>query len=182
MSIFHTLVQVRSMYGATPTTNECGEICNETAWIHRNDSEQWGVSTKNSGNHAVLPDGSNIAADIIQNGVTLEAYDCLQDAGDGGTANPQWIPIGVLNDPARPWKAPIDPGDEPPPDPPDDEDDILQAIDELSLEIIGLRQLVIAEFHQVNNKLDAIINALRQDSPANLSYGIKGTVKGKVIP
>jgi|OpeIllAssembly_1097287.scaffolds.fasta_scaffold00157_11 hypothetical protein len=185
MSIYDTLVQVRSKYGASPTTNECGEICNETAWIHRNDPEKWGVNTKNFGTHAILHDGSNVAADIIQNGVTLEAYDCLGSAGDGGSATPQWLAVGVITDSNRPWKSPVPPQDTNPPDPPDppnNDDEILEAIDEVSLAIAELKQFITVEFIKLNDDLEVLKSALRQDSPVSLSFGIKGTVKGKVIP
>lgn len=121
MTIQETLAQVRAKYGASPTTDECGAICNETAWRHRNDPEHWGVSGKTFGNHATLYDGTAIAADIIQNGVTKEAYDCLIAAGDGGPATPTWNPVGVITDPNRPWLPPIVPQGQPPdpPDPPD---------------------------------------------------------------
>jgi len=109
MTIQETLAQVRAKYGPTPTTDECGAICNETAFIHRNDPEKWGVNRKDGGNHAVRYDGMNIAADIIQNGVTGMAYDCLVAAGDGGPASPAWNAVGVITDPARPWVAPIVP-------------------------------------------------------------------------
>lgn len=121
MSIQDTLARVRNQYGASPTKDECGAICNDTAYIHRNDPEKWGVNRKDGGSHAVRYDGVNIAADIIQNGVTGEAFDCLVAAGDGGPATPAWNSVGVITDPARPWVAPIVPQTNPPdpPDPPD---------------------------------------------------------------
>jgi len=182
MTIQETLAQVRAKYGDSPTTDECGAICNETAWIHRYDPEKWGLSIKPSGAHAILSDGTPIAADIIQNGVTFEIYDCLQAAGDGGPANPQWMYIGVLNTPERPWKAPIDPGTEPPepPDPPPSTECKWNSdwkLDALMSEIETLKTGMV----ELGNMLDKVINALKQDSPVTLSYGIKGTVKGKVI-
>jgi hypothetical protein len=128
-TIQETVAWVRSKYtydsSKGPTEDQCAAICNEAAWIHRNDSEKWGVSTKNSGSNGTLSDGSKVAVDIIQNGVTLEIFDCLVSAGwdpnenKYGPANPSWQPKGVLNDPSRPWKAPINPGTQPPPvDPP----------------------------------------------------------------
>lgn len=117
-TIQETLNRVRAKYGPTPTTNECGAIVNETAWIHRNDPEKWGVSGKNFGNHATLYEGTKIAADIIQNGVTLEAYDVLIAAGDGGSATPTWNSVGVITDPNRPWTAPVVPPGDGDPDPP----------------------------------------------------------------
>lgn len=123
MSIQYTLTVVRAKYGPTPTTDECGAICNEVAWIHRHDPEQWGVSGKTTGNHATLYDGTKIAADILQEGLTLQAYDVLRAAGDGGPAEPVWQPLGPLDNPARPWLPPVapqgsDPGPGPDPDPP----------------------------------------------------------------
>jgi hypothetical protein len=118
MAIFDTLKRVRAKYGASPTTDECGAICMETAWLHRNDPEKWGVSGKSSGNRANVK-GVSIASDIIQNGVTKEGYDVLVAAGDGGPATPSWNLVGVITDPARPWLAPIDIGGTGPVDPVD---------------------------------------------------------------
>lgn len=128
MTIQETLAQVRGKYTYDqtkgPTEDQCAAICNETAWIHRNDPERWGVSTKTNGSFGTLSDGSQVAVDIIQNGVTREAFDCLYAAGFDpvtqkyGPAAPVWNSVGVITDPARPWKAPIDPGTTPP-DPPD---------------------------------------------------------------
>lgn len=144
-TIQETLARVRAKYGPTPTTNECGAIVNETAWIHRNDPEKWGVSGKSFGNHAVLYEGTQIAADIIQNGVTKEAYDVLIAAGDGGSATPTWNSVGVITDPARPWLAPIVPEGNPP-DPPPSTDCLCKVeiaalsvkIDELSAQVAAL--------------------------------------------
>jgi hypothetical protein len=117
-TIQETLAQVRAKYGPTPTRDECGAICNETAFWHRNDPERWGVNQKTGGAFATRYDGQRIAADIIQSGATLIAYDCLIAAGDGGPATPAWQEVGVISDPARPWVAPITPqGDQPPPPP-----------------------------------------------------------------
>lgn len=118
MTIQETLAAVRARYGPSPTKDECGAICNETAWLHRNDPERWGVSGKTGGSFATLYDGTRIAADIIQNGVTKMAYDVLVAAGDGGPANPAWNAVGIITDPARPWLPPIQPQDAPPVEPP----------------------------------------------------------------
>lgn len=144
-TIQETLARVRAKYGPSPTTDECGAIINETAYIHRNDPEQWGVNQKTAGNHAVRYDGQWIAADIIQNGVTKEAYDVLVAAGDGGSATPAWNYVGVITDPARPWVAPIPPQGNPP-DPPPATDCLCKTeiaalavkIDELSAQVAAL--------------------------------------------
>jgi hypothetical protein len=125
-TIQETVADVRKKYthdrDLGPTASQCAAICNEAAWIHR--AEGWGLSTKTSGSYGILSDGSYVAADIIQHKVTLEHFDCLVGAGWDedenryGPATPAWQPQGVLNDPARPWKAPINPGTTtPPPDP-----------------------------------------------------------------
>jgi len=120
-TIQETLAQVRAKYGPAPTRDECGAICNETAYWHRNDPEGWGVNQKTGGAYATRHDGQRIASDIIQSGATKEAYDCLVAAGDGGPATPAWNAVGQITDPARPWIAPIPPQGNPPdpPDPPD---------------------------------------------------------------
>jgi len=120
-TIQETLAQVRAKYGPAPTRDECGAICNETAYWHRNDPEAWGVNQKTGGAYSTRYDGQRIASDIIQSGATKEAYDCLVAAGDGGPATPAWNPVGQITDPARPWIAPIPPQGNPPdpPDPPD---------------------------------------------------------------
>lgn len=129
MTIDQTVAQVRQKYTfdptVGPTNDQCAAICNEAAWIHRNDPEQWGVSGKPLGNNGTLSDGSKIAIDIIQNGITLEIFDCLIAAGGPdpqtgryGPATAAWQPGGVLDSPLRPYKAPINPGTTPP-DPPD---------------------------------------------------------------
>lgn len=130
-TIQQTVEQVRAKYtydpDKGPTEDQCAAICNEAAWIHRNDPEKWGVSVKTNGSFGTLSDGSKVAVDIIQNGITMEIFDCLVSAGFDpatgkyGPASPSWQPKGVLIDPARPWKAPINPGTNPPdpPDPPD---------------------------------------------------------------
>lgn len=130
MTIQDTVARVRAKYTTDPTkgptNDECAAICNEVAWIHRNDPEQWGVSGKAFGTYGTRADGVRIAVDILQNGRTLEIVDCLYAAGGPdaqgryGPATPTWQPGGVLNDASRPWTAPIAPDGVPPtpPDPP----------------------------------------------------------------
>lgn len=118
-TIQDTLAQVRAKYGPSPSRDECGAICNETAFRHRDDPERWGVNQKTGGAFATRYDGQRIASDIIQSGATLIAYDCLIAAGDGGPATPAWQEVGVITDPARPFVPAIAPVDAPvPPDPP----------------------------------------------------------------
>ena len=157
-TIQETLAQVRAKYtydqAKGPTEDQCAAICNETAWIHRNDPERWGVNVKTNGSFGTLSDGSRVAVDIIQNGITKESYDCLYSAGFDpatgkyGPAAPTWNLVQPpITDPARPWKAPIDPGTTPPvpPDPPDppqpptnDTQKILDAIAKHDAEIKAL--------------------------------------------
>lgn len=152
-TIQETLAQVRAKYGPTPSIDECGAICNETAYWHRADPERWGVNQKLGGTHAVRYDGQRIASDIIQNGVTGEAFDCLIGAGE--QAEPTWQPVGVITDPARPWVAPIVPEDTPePPDPPDPPDPgecpCRAELAEIKAEINALTQAIVALANQLS--------------------------------
>jgi hypothetical protein len=103
-----TLKAVRAKFGPSPNGDECVAIINETAWCHR--AEGWGLSAKPNGNHAPQPTtGVFVATDILQFKSTLEIYDVLVAAGDGGPATPAWNYVGVLNDPSRPWVPPVAP-------------------------------------------------------------------------
>lgn len=119
MTIQQAVQNERAKYGASPTADQCVAICNDAAYSCRDQPEKWGVSTKNDGDNGTRSDGKKCAKDIIQNGVTLEIFDVLVAAGDGGPATPSWQPKGVLNDPNRPYLAPIPPSGVTPPDPPD---------------------------------------------------------------
>jgi hypothetical protein len=119
MTIQEAVQIERAKYGPTPTADQCVAIVNDAAYACRTHPERWGISGKNDGSNGTRSDGRKCAVDIIQNGVTLEIYDVLVSAGDGGPATPAWQPKGVLNDPNRPYVSPIPPSGTPPPvDPP----------------------------------------------------------------
>jgi hypothetical protein len=120
MTIMEAVQIERAKYGPSPTGDECVAIVNDAAYACRTHPERWGVSGKDFGDNGRRSDGRLCARDILQNGVTLEIYDVLRAAGDGGPAEPVWQPKGVLNDPNRPYVSPIPPSGQPPvpPDPP----------------------------------------------------------------
>jgi hypothetical protein len=120
MTIMDAIRIERAKYGASPNEHQCVAICNDAAYACRMQPERWGISGKEDGNNGRRSDGRLCARDIIQNGVTLEIFDVLGAAADGGPATPTWQPKGVLNDPSRPYVAPIPPAGvvDPPVDPP----------------------------------------------------------------
>ena len=130
MSVYDTVVRVRSRYGPTPTVEECCAIVNETAWWHRD--EGLGVSGKSSGTNGPQPrTGTRIALDVVQDGKTLEAWDVLIAAGGAPpeysaskpSATPCWSYLGSITDASRPWVAPVAPTTTQPPPDPDPEPD-----------------------------------------------------------
>lgn len=131
MSVYDTVVEVRAKYGSweetladgtpnpafhRPTPEELGAILNEVAWRHRADG--WGVNAKPNGFNVPQPlTGIAIASDILHHQPTNKIYDVLISAGE--RAEPAWQEQGVMNDPTRPWVAPMPVGDvDPPPVPP----------------------------------------------------------------
>lgn len=107
MSLLTTIQAVRMKYDKLMTDDQCAELCNEVAWIHRNDPEQWGVSLKESGTRGRRYDGTEIAHDVVLSGKTGEGFDILTAAGAAST--PTWSSVGVITNPARRWVAPIQP-------------------------------------------------------------------------
>lgn len=109
-----TLKSVRARYGPIPTPSELFSILNETAWVHREDS--WGLSSKTGGNRCPAPNG-DIACDILHRRSDNLIWDVLISAGEGSTPS-CGNALGPQTDPARPWRAPIEPGTPTPPNPP----------------------------------------------------------------
>lgn len=114
--MLETIRQVRAKYGATMNDDECVELCNKVAWIHR--SGGYGVSRKESGTRGTRHDGQQCCHDVVmlRDG---RYWDILQAAG--GASIPKWQPTedGTITDPARGWIAPIAPlGQVPPVEPP----------------------------------------------------------------
>jgi len=113
-----TLQELRRAYGPMMSDDQCVQLCNDAAWIHR--AEGYGVSHKAGGTHGVRYDGEPLCHDVIML-ADGRYWDVLISAG--GPSIPTWgaQPSGVITDPSRYWVAPIPPqgGTEPPqPDPP----------------------------------------------------------------
>lgn len=106
--IYDTLVYLRSKYGPEMNNDECVALCNDAAYIHRNDPEKWGLSFKSGGTYGTRKDGVTCAHDIIMNGITNEGFDVL--AGAGAESTPIWGSVGIITDPNRYWVAPISSG------------------------------------------------------------------------
>ena len=106
MDLRSTIESVRAKYGSTMNDDQCVELCNEVAWIHRN--EQVGLSRKESGTRGRRYDGQECCHDVVMlpNG---QYWDILTAAG--GASTPSWssTPNGVITDKARGWVAPIAP-------------------------------------------------------------------------
>lgn len=114
-----TVATVRDKYGPMPTANECVELCNEVAWIHR--AEGFGVAEKTAGTRGQRHDGQLCAIDGLvyrpPGGGAEQFIDILAGA-DNATpprARPAWQEYATSN---RKWIAPIAPAGAPPPDPP----------------------------------------------------------------
>lgn len=101
----------RKKYGAMMSDDECARLCNAVAWRHR--ASGWGLSGKRSGTRGRLPNGTEVAHDVLHHQPSHMLFDVL--IGAGAQATPTWTELGVqqnLTD--RPWIAPIDPGGTPP--------------------------------------------------------------------
>lgn len=106
--VYDTLVEERKKYGATMNDNECVELCNTVAWIHRNAG--WGLNEKTGGTLGVRYDGQKCAHDILHHRPTNRIYDVLASAGAAST--PVWQDKGDNCTPpnqCRPFVSPIVP-------------------------------------------------------------------------
>lgn len=120
-----TVATVRDKYGPMPTADECVEICNEVAWIHRADG--FGVAEKTAGTRGQRHDGQLCAIDGLvfrhKDGSHVDQFVDILVGADNATpprARPGWDVKDTSN---RKWVAPIQPPGTPtpPPDPgPDD--------------------------------------------------------------
>ena len=104
-SLLATVRIVRTKFGPVMTDTECGLLCNEVAWRHR--EAGWGLSRKPSGKNTVLPNGEPIAHDILHHRPTNTLFDILQAAG--AESAPQWADVGPPQSSDRTWVAPLDP-------------------------------------------------------------------------
>jgi hypothetical protein len=103
--LIDTVRQVRGTFGATLSHEECALLCNEVAWRHR--AGGWGLSRKTGGTRGRLPNGTEIAHDILHHQPTNQLVDILTAAGAEST--PAWQPVGPPQSPDRTWVAPVDP-------------------------------------------------------------------------
>lgn len=115
MSMLDTLQLLRRGYGATMNDDECVELLNHAAWLHK--SEGYGLSHKASGTHGVRYDGEPLCHDVLmwKDGTY---WDCLNAAGAASV--PTWPSpnSGRITDPNRYWVAPVVPQGDVDPDPP----------------------------------------------------------------
>lgn len=104
-SLLSTIQVVRQKFGATMTDDECALLCNEVAWQHR--IAGWGLSRKVSGTRGHLPNGTEIAHDILHHQPSNTLVDIL--VGAGAQSSPTWNPVGPPQSADRTWVAPVDP-------------------------------------------------------------------------
>lgn len=104
-NLLATIEEVRKKFGATMNDDECALLCNEVAWRHR--ATGWGVSGKTSGTRGHLPNGTEIALDILHHQPTNQLVDIL--VGSGVQSSPTWNPVGPPQSADRTWVAPVDP-------------------------------------------------------------------------
>lgn len=111
-NLLSAVQEERKNYGDTMSDDECATLCNAVAWKYRETG--WGVSGKTAGTRGVLPNGVEIASDILHHKPTNVIIDVLVAAG--ASSVPTWNVLGVqsnLKD--RPWVAPTDPAKFAPP-------------------------------------------------------------------
>lgn len=104
-NLLTTVREIRATFGPTLTHEECVLLCNAVAWRHRQTG--WGLSRKTSGTRGRLPNGTEVAHDILHHQPTNELVDILTAAGAEST--PAWVPMGPPQSPDRTWIAPVDP-------------------------------------------------------------------------
>jgi len=109
------VVTNRAEFGAVPSSVELGILLNRVAWAHR--AAGFGLSRKVGGTVVPFPGGGTICHDVLQL-LDGTAWDVLVGAGEAAT--PTQGESFLITDPARPWLAPVDPGEslpEPAPEP-----------------------------------------------------------------
>lgn len=104
-NLLSSVQAARARYGATLTDDECAALCNAVAWQHR--ATGWGLSRKTSGTRGRLPNGTEVAHDILHYQPTNTLVDVLTAAGAAST--PTWNPVGPPQSADRTWVAPVDP-------------------------------------------------------------------------
>ena len=181
--------EVASKYPAVLTQEQCGLITNEVAWRASRLDPNWGLSKKTEGKRSRLPNGVEIAEDIVHYRVPSEGapfgqlYDIL--AGAPERNDPVFNPQVYHNDPSgRPWLPPFDPATfaqtAPTPAPPVPAGpslaDVMARLDALAarLDLLAHNSTLTAEGVQ---RLEA---ALRDGIPLRLRAKILGDVTGTV--
>lgn len=106
MNLLDTIEAARAVYGPTMSDDECVELCNAVAWIHR--AEGFGLSRKTSGTRGRRHDGQECCHDVVML-ADGRYWDILTAAGGASTPNWSATPNGRITDPARGWVAPIAP-------------------------------------------------------------------------
>jgi len=104
--------QVRAKYPEIPSREECVLMVNDIAWEVHQQNPEWGISVKRSGTRGQLPNGQEVAEDILHHRTTNVLIDIFGRAGakDAPSCVPQWLEQPYHNDPGgRPWLKPFDP-------------------------------------------------------------------------
>lgn len=104
-NLLATIQDVRKKFGAKMNDDECALLCNEVAWRHR--ATGWGLSRKTGGTRGHLPNGAEIAHDILHHQPSNTLVDIL--VGAGAQSSPTWNPVGPPQSADRTWVAPVDP-------------------------------------------------------------------------
>lgn len=183
-NLLSTIQDVRNKFGATMNDDECALLCNEVAWKHR--TTGWGVSGKTSGTRGHLPNGTEIAHDVLHHQPTNTIIDIL--VGAGAQSTPTWNVLGPqTNLQGRPWVAPVDPasfGTKPTPSPapapapgPTDAQVMLEALKALAADIAALK----AEVKRGADASVQVEQSLRRGLPLRIKSfigKIVGTVGG----
>lgn len=148
--------QVRTKYPTIPSREECVLMVNEIAWAVHQRNPEWGISAKTSGTRGRLPNGQEIAEDILHHRTTNVLVDIFGRAGakDAPSSVPQWLEVPYHNDPSgRPWVKPFDPATftgaspspapTPTPAPPSELALLRDAVEKLTNEVQSLRSEVV---------------------------------------
>jgi len=166
--------EVRATFGPTLTDEQCGLLTNEVAWRLAQTDPAWGVSTKTTGTHATLPNGTQIAHDILHYRTTNTLVDILQAAGAASV--PQWVEVPYHHDPARPWLAAMNPSLWQAPLPPPPSPSVQAQLTEMQ-----------AQLRQMAFQLDLISHNAEQNALAaqktqhELERGLAVTLRGNVL-
>lgn len=169
----------RQAYGPTLTDDECARLCNAVAWQHR--ASGWGLSRKTSGTRGRLPNGVEVAHDILHHQPTNTLVDVLTAAGAAST--PTWNPVGPPQGPDRTFVVPCDPASWvsttpiPAPTPmPDPVAAVLEELAALRAEVAAVRD----EARQAAGAAVRLEQRVAAGLPLRVRAGLLGTVVGTV--